>query len=574
MSRVDLSLGLVERGGGLAGEMEYSTDLFDRETIERLAGRLIHALTQLTIDTGRTALPPAELARLEELSKGPQLEAMPGWRDLARWGSRVALVAEDRTLTYQELDELSGSLAGVLRARGASRGARVGICLGRWSWLIVAMLAVWKTGCAYVPMDPRHPIERMRLAAEDAGLCLVIADAGSEAVAAELGVGLVRVDRDLSGPAADLPEAGEPSLDTAYVIFTSGSTGRPKGVAIPHPAVRNLLASMRAVTGFGEDDVMFAVTTLAFDIAALELLMPLTCGGKVVIAPTAVVGDSVLLARALERHQATFLQATPATWRLLAEGDWPGRDGLTALCGGEELPRPLAEWLLPRTKRLWNVYGPTETTIWSLAGAVSTGEGLVPLGTPLANTSTHVVDAALRPVPIGTPGELVIGGAGVADGYVGRPGLTAERFVADPFGPAGARLYRTGDVVRFRNDGTLEFLGRSDQQVKVRGFRIELGEIEARLRQVAGVREALVAVRDAGDGDKRLVGYLLVSAPVDTTEARRHLQRFLPEYMVPSALVVLDEFPLTANGKVDRRALPEPGGAVASLGGAAAGVGK
>jgi amino acid adenylation domain-containing protein len=559
---------VTEHDAGMTGELEYSTDLFDRDTITSLADRVVHTLTQLTTDASaplsRMSLTTAgEQARLHELSLGPVTETTADLDGLRQWGDRIAVLSEGWAVTYTQLEELRDRLAAVLLARGVGRGSRVGVCLGRSPWLVVAILALWQVGAAYVPMDPAYPAERRRLSAQDAGLTLIVTDAPSESAAVTAGAGVIHIDRDLAEAATGLVRTRTCGRDAAYVIFTSGSTGRPKGVTIPRQAIGNLLSAMRAVTGFGEQDVLLAVTTPVFDIAALELLMPLTCGGRVVLAPPTVAGDGTLLAETLDRHQVTFMQATPATWKLLAQTGWAGRRDLTVICGGEELPRSLASWLRRRAKRLWNVYGPTETTVWSTASEVAEGEGPVPLGTPLANTRIHVVDAWLRQTPVGVPGELLIGGLGVADGYAGQPGLTASRFVPDPFGPAGGRLYRTGDIVRFRRDGSLEFLGRRDQQVKLRGFRIELGEIEARLRLAAGVHDAVVIVRDEGGDDLRLTGYVIADGPVAPAGLQAELRRFLPPYMVPSAVMVLDEFPLTPNGKVDRRALPAPSGPAA-----------
>jgi amino acid adenylation domain-containing protein len=352
--------------------------------------------------------------------------------------------------------------------------------------------------------------------------------------------------------------------DLAYLIYTSGSTGKPKGVEISHHALLNFLCSMGREPGFGPDDVLVAVTTLSFDIAGLELFLPLISGGKVVIASREVASDGGRLGELLAASGATFLQATPATWRLLLESGWKGRQDpalnrgrLTALCGGEAWGAELAEQLLERCERLYNVYGPTETTIWSTMARVEAGRP-PSIGRPLANTEVYVLDRRLQPVPVGAAGELYIGGAGLARGYRKRPALTAERFLPSPFG-AGQRLYRTGDLARFRSDGQLEYLGRVDQQVKVRGFRIEPGEVEAALLRQPGISRAAVVARDAGQGDRRLVAYLVAEGDApEVSQLKTELRGQLPEYMVPSAIMFLDGFPLTPNGKLDRKALPAP----------------
>ncbi|HST59931.1 MAG TPA: non-ribosomal peptide synthetase, partial [Longimicrobium sp.] len=355
------------------------------------------------------------------------------------------------------------------------------------------------------------------------------------------------------------------------VIYTSGSTGRPKGVAVPHRGVVNLLRSMRETVGMEPADRLLAVTTYAFDISVLEIFLPLLHGAATIILPRERAADPALLAEAIRTYAPTVMQATPATWRMLVSGAWKGAPEMRALCGGEALPAELASAVRSRVGALWNVYGPTETTIWSTAEAVrgdsaGTVGGQVAIGRPLANTRVYVLDTAGEPVPVGVAGELYIGGAGVVRGYLGRPGQTAERFVADPFGgEPGARMYRTGDLARWRPDGTMEFVGRTDFQVKVRGFRIELGEIEARLAEHAEVREAVVLAREDVPGDQRLVAYWTPASPASTGPAanealRAHLSTALPEYMVPAAYVRLDALPLTPNGKIDRKALPAPEG--------------
>jgi amino acid adenylation domain-containing protein len=478
----------------------------------------------------------------------------------------VAVVFEGESLTYAELNRRANRLAHHLRALGVKPDARVAIAVERGPEMMVGLLGVLKAGGAYVPLDPAYPAERLRYTLTDSAPAVLLTQSALAERFADLAIPTVTLD----GSAwADQPEsnperAGLTPEHLAYVIYTSGSTGQPKGVMNVHRGVVNLLASMRESLGVEAGDRLLAVTTLAFDISVLELFLPLISGARVEILPRAASADPMLLQSAIESSGATILQATPATWRLLVESDWAGAPNLRALSGGEALTAELAGRIRERVGALWNVYGPTETTIWSCAkpvDAASRGERVaVSIGAPIANTQVYVLDAAGEPVPVGVAGELYIGGAGVARGYLNRAAVTAERFVADGFSmQPGARLYRTGDLARWLADGTLEFLGRTDFQVKVRGFRIELGEIEARLAEHEGVREAVVAAREDVRGDTRLVAYWTGEA-VDAQVLRAHLAERLPEHMVPAAYVQLEAMPLTPNGKLDRKALPAPDG--------------
>ncbi|HEV2727188.1 MAG TPA: amino acid adenylation domain-containing protein, partial [Solirubrobacterales bacterium] len=588
-AKFDLTLSLSEAGDALSGSLEYASDLFDPATASRLLahwGRLLEsAASAPRLPVARLALLPAqERAQLlfgwnrtsADYPRSESLHALLG-REAARRPSDEALYFEGARLTYAELHAGADRLARRLRRVGVGAEARVGVLLDRGPALVTALLAVLKAGGAYVPLDPAYPRERLSFMLGDSGARVLITERGLASTVPEHACEVLLVDgQEEEGPGAYPPaELGETAGagNLAYVIYTSGSTGVPKGVCVEHRQLVNFLCSMRREPGLGEGETLLAVTSPSFDIAALELFLPLLVGGRVAVAPREAAGDGGRLAGLLSETGAAVMQATPATWRLLVAAGWGegGAGRLRALCGGEALPEGLAGELRARAGEAWNLYGPTETTVWSAAWRVS--EGRVLVGRGVANTRLYVVGAGGEPAPEGVAGELYVGGEGVARGYLNRPALTAERFVPDPFsGEAGARLYRTGDVARWRAGGELEYVGRADNQVKVRGYRIELGEVEAALSACAGVRECAVAARGEAGGEGgglRLVAYVVAeegAAPPAASELRERLRERVPEYMVPSALVVLDALPLTPNGKVDRKALPEPGAADTAAG--------
>ena len=427
--------------------------------------------------------------------------------------------------------------------------------------MVVGLLGIMKAGGAYVPLDPSFPKDRLAFMAADAQIPILVTQQRLVQELPEHQAQVVCVDA-LDLAQSTLPHLSESSASAlAYVLYTSGSTGQPKGVQISHRALANFLCSMRREPGLREEDVFLAITTLSFDIAGLEIFLPLITGARVVIAPRDVTLDGPLLAKLIASCDATVMQATPATWRMLIDSGWQGDGSLKILCGGEAFGSDLAERLLERGGELWNMYGPTETTIWSTTERLSPGQ-IITIGRPIANTQVYILDGNAQPVPAGVAGELFIGGNGVAMGYLNRPELTRERFVSNPFDLKEKDvLYRTGDLARFRADGRIEFLGRGDNQVKIRGFRIELGEIESSLSRTDGVARSVVVAREDTPGDKRLVAYVVpkVSSSAPSVAALRAALRFnLPEYMVPSAFVFLEALPLTPNGKVDRKALPQP----------------
>ncbi|MGW4115980.1 amino acid adenylation domain-containing protein [Actinosynnema sp. NPDC004786] len=520
-ARFDLELQVFDRPDGLDGWFEYNSDLFDAATVERMSAHLAVLLEQLLADpdlpVGRVRmLDAAEEDRLRRLGEVPRTE----WPEplavhrrfalrAARTPGAPALRAGGTELTYGELDRLANGLAHRLRGLGVGRGALVGICVERSADVTVAMLAVLKTGAAFLPLDPGFPAERIAFTLADSGLGVLLTQRPVLRRLGEVPVPAVCLDEERPEPGDDAVDEPVKPSDTAYVIYTSGSTGRPKGVCVPHGALGNFLRSMAVRPGITSSDTLLAVTTPAFDISLLELLLPLVEGARVVLADRETAADGALLSAALDASGATVAQATPSTWRMLLDAGWRPRPGFRALAGGEALPRELAGRLLATGVALWNMYGPTETTIWSSVGEV--GDGPVTLGEPVANTSLHVLDEAGALVPEGVPGELCIGGDGLALGYLDRPELTAQRFLEHPYG----RLYRTGDLVR-RGARGIEFLGRLDHQVKLRGHRVELGEVEAALAGQPAVREAVVAVREDRPGDQRLIAYVV---PDRTTPA-------------------------------------------------------
>jgi amino acid adenylation domain-containing protein len=569
----DLFLNAVELGGRITFECQYNTDLFDGDTIRRWLGVYAHLLrsicdnpaervgwlrfvpeaeiTQLDAWNAATHLPFDRTARVHELFE----------RQVAATPDAIAVQAEDETLTYAELDARAEALAFALRDAGVQRGALVGLCVERSARLLVGLFGVLKAGAAYVPLDPGYPMERLTFMVRESGMRALVTEAKVRSEVA-LDAPRVVVIESVQPRAGRVSDEGDATPDDpAYVIYTSGSTGVPKGVLVPHRAVVNLLHSVRATPGMAASDAVLAVTTLSFDIAVSELILPLVVGARIVLATREVASDGARLLALMHASKATFLDATPATWRLLLAAGWSGGEGLKAICTGEALPPDLAGELLARCASVWNGYGPTETTVWSTFWRVEPLGRRILIGKPVANTDLYVVDPRMQRVPIGVVGELFIGGAGVTLGYHDRPELTRERFLPDPFSQdGGARMYKTGDLVRYLPSGDLECLGRNDSQVKLRGYRIELGEIENVLGQHPGVRQAAVLVREDRPGDRRLVGYVVApsdSGPSDA-DLRAHLKRTLPDYMVPQQFVRLDIMPLLPNGKVDRKRVPAP----------------
>ncbi|RKY21562.1 MAG: non-ribosomal peptide synthetase, partial [Planctomycetota bacterium] len=589
-TRLDLEVYVFAGDDGLRVVFNYSTALFDAATIERMLGqytRLLEAvaedadrpISQLPLQSAEDAALVAQIGcgRTSALPEGACVHDLVA-AQCARTPEAVAACCGDEQLTYAELLSRADGVAARLTALGLGPGDLVGLYVERGLPMLCALLGVARAGAAYVPLDPGFPSERLAFMAQDAGLAAVITTERDPGALAEGVPHVLTLDAqaavlpvahaDPQAAAAPTPRRAVPD-DLAYVLYTSGSTGRPKGVAVPHRAVVNLLQSMAREPGLQASDVFAALTTLSFDISVLELLAPLLVGARVLIVSRDVAVDGERLSALLSSSGATVAQATPATWRLLLESGWEGSDGFAALVGGEAWGWDLAEPLLARCAAVWNMYGPTETTVWSAVRRLQPGDGRVVVGGPIANTTLVVRDAQGEPVPLGVPGELCIGGLGLAREYLGRPQLTAERFVAAPLpDDPDARLYRTGDRVRWLADGSLQFLGRLDGQIKLRGFRIELGEIESVLARHPSLSQAAVSVHTPSAGEPRLVAYMLAApgAVPDAAELAAHLRAQLPDYMVPSLFVTLEQLPRTPNGKLDRAALPAPdAGASAGL---------
>jgi amino acid adenylation domain-containing protein len=573
-ARFDLMFTFVDQDDDLDLRIEYSTDLFEPSSIDQMATRLQQLLMALLDDverpiTGDILLSPADRHHLLVELNQTAVPREPGTL-VSRLGQQAvlrpdvaAVVCGGSSLSFGELDARSNQLTRHLENVGVRPGDRVGVFCDRSVDLVVTLFGIMKAGAAYVPVDPGYPADRVAFLLDDAQVSAVVTQSALVDRLPLPSVPVVRIDADwpqVAACSAASPDVAVEPDDLAYVIYTSGSTGRPKGVMVEHRGVVNLLDVMAERPGLEAGQVMVGLTTPAFDLSVPDLFLPLVTGATLVLASLAETRDPAELARLFEAVGADLVQATPATWRMLCESGWTGRRGMRVVCGGEGYGADLVQELLERVDEVWNFYGPTEATVWSVCTRLDgTVSDPVSMGRPIANTACYVLDKHRRPVPQGVPGELYLGGVGLARGYFGRPELTAERFVANPFGPPGTRLYATGDLVRYREDGTLVFLGRTDHQVKLRGFRIELGEIESALTAQEGIAQAVVIVREDNPGNRRLVAYVVGSgAPIEHTTLTEELRRLVPAYMVPSAIVTLDTFPLTPNGKLDRKALPEP----------------
>ncbi|HEY4387779.1 MAG TPA: amino acid adenylation domain-containing protein [Ktedonobacteraceae bacterium] len=569
---------LIGPGQELLLKLIYSSWYFDDISSERILGHLESILDAML------ANPAQPLWQISPLTQEERVQLLVTWNatsnpypeqtiqqlveaQVARTPEARAVTSGQETLSYAELNRRANQVAHLLRALGVGPETLVGLCVERSLEMVVGLLGILKAGGAYVPLDPTFPAERVAYMLEDAQVTILLTQKQLQASLLAGQAHVISLDENEILALADEDNPVEISdlEHLAYVIYTSGSTGRPKGVQITQRAAVNLLTSMQHKPGLTAHDQLLAVTTLSFDIATLEMLLPLITGAHLIIAPHEITVDGPALAKLLESTRATVMQATPITWRMLNATGWRPPARLKILCGGEALPSDLGQQLASTAKALYNVYGPTETTIWSTVEYISPNTTLMSIGRPIANTTIYLLDAQLQPVPTGVVGELYIGGDGLSRGYLHRPDLSAERFLPDPFSNRpGARIYHTGDLACYLEDGRLLCLGRADFQVKLHGFRIELGEIESVLRQHAGVHEGVVVLREDRPGDQRLVAYLVPEGTDKVNEmgliqaVRANMREQLPDYMIPADIMLLESLPRTPNNKIDRKALPLP----------------
>ncbi|AMK73594.1 MULTISPECIES: non-ribosomal peptide synthetase DhbF [Bacillus] len=574
----DLSINVYDRtdGSGLRIDVDANPEVYSEPDIKLHQQRILQLLQ--TASAGEDML----IGQMELLLPEEKEKVISKWNETAiseklvslqdmfekqavLTPERIALMCDDIQVNYRKLNEEANRLARLLIEKGIGPEQFVALALPRSPEMVASMLGVLKTGAAYLPLDPEFPSDRISYMLEDAKpSCIITTEEIAASLPDNLAVPELVLDQAVTQEIIKRYSPENPdvsvSLDhPAYIIYTSGSTGRPKGVVVTQKSLSNFLLSMQEAFSLGEEDRLLAVTTVAFDISALELYLPLISGAQIVIAKKETIREPQALAQMIENFDINIMQATSTLWHALVTSEPEKLRGLRVLVGGEALPSGLLQALQDLHCSVTNLYGPTETTIWSAAAFLEEGlQGVPPIGKPIWNTQVYVLDNGLQPVPPGVVGELYIAGTGLARGYFHRPDLTAERFVADPYGPPGTRMYRTGDQARWRADGSLDYIGRADHQIKIRGFRIELGEIDAVLANHPHIEQAAVVVREDQPGDKRLAAYVVADAAIDTAELRRYMGASLPDYMVPSAFVEMDELPLTPNGKLDRKALPAP----------------
>ena len=580
-AKFDLDLCFSETDAGLVCYLEYSSELFTSATIKRM---VIHFQNLLS---GIVANPQAKISQLPLLTATEKNQLLIDWNNTQidweqdvcihqlielqaqKTPDAVAIIFEQQQLTYRELNHRSNQLASYLQNLGVKADTKVGICIERSLAMVVGLLGILKAGGAYLPLDPAYPQERLSLMLEDAQVKFLLTQESLLNHLPHHDAEIICIDKDWQKISQQNPNFELENIKSshlAYVIYTSGSTGKPKGVQIDRGSVVNFLQSMKQQPGLTATDTLLAVTSISFDIAALELYLPLICGARVVLVSREVVMDGKLLSQKIAATGATIMQATPATWQMLITSGWVGSKQLKILCGGEALSRDLAEKLIEKSAEVWNLYGPTETTIWSTIYRLENNQlskPIVPIGRPVANTQIYILDRQLQPVPIDVSGELYIGGKGLSRGYLNRTDLTSEKFIdTNDYKNCNQKLYKTGDLARYLADGNIEYLGRIDNQIKIRGFRIELGEIEINIRQHSIVQEAVVVAREGVLGNQQLVAYIVPISFTDTSqfilELRQYLHSKLPQFMIPSAFVLLDKLPLTPNGKVDKKSLPNP----------------
>ncbi|KDE23774.1 non-ribosomal peptide synthetase DhbF [Bacillus subtilis] len=574
----DLSINVYDRtdGSGLRIDVDANPEVYSESDIKLHQQRILQLLQtasageDMLIGQMELLLPEEKekvISKWNETAKSEKLVSLQDMfeKQAVLTPERIALMCDDIQVNYRKLNEEANRLARLLIEKGIGPEQFVALALPRSPEMVASMLGVLKTGAAYLPLDPEFPADRISYMLEDAKpSCIITTEEIAASLPDDLAVPELVLDQAVTQEIIKRysPENQDVSVSLdhpAYIIYTSGSTGRPKGVVVTQKSLSNFLLSMQEAFSLGEEDRLLAVTTVAFDISALELYLPLISGAQIVIARKETIREPHALAQMIENFDINIMQATPTLWHALVTSEPEKLRGLRVLVGGEALPSGLLQALQDLHCSVTNLYGPTETTIWSAAAFLEEGlKGVPPIGKPIWNTQVYVLDNGLQPVPPGVVGELYIAGTGLARGYFHRPDLTAERFVADPYGPPGTRMYRTGDQARWRADGSLDYIGRADHQIKIRGFRIELGEIDAVLANHPHIEQAAVVVREDQPGDKRLVAYVVADTAIDTAELRRYMGASLPDYMVPAAFVEMDELPLTPNGKLDRKALPAP----------------
>lgn len=574
----DLSINVYDRtdGSGLRIDVDANPEVYSESDIKLHQQRILQLLQtasageDMLIGQMELLLPEEKekvISKWNETAKSEKLVSLQDMfeKQAVLTPERIALMCDDIQVNYRKLNEEANRLARLLIEKGIGPEQFVALALPRSPEMVASMLGVLKTGAAYLPLDPEFPADRISYMLEDAKpSCIITTEEIAASLPDDLAVPELVLDQAVTQEIIKRysPENQDVSVSLdhpAYIIYTSGSTGRPKGVVVTQKSLSNFLLSMQEAFSLGEEDRLLAVTTVAFDISALELYLPLISGAQIVIAKKETIREPQALAQMIENFDINIMQATPTLWHALVTSEPEKLRGLRVLVGGEALPSGLLQELQDLHCSVTNLYGPTETTIWSAAAFLEEGlKGVPPIGKPIWNTQVYVLDNGLQPVPPGVVGELYIAGTGLARGYFHRPDLTAERFVADPYGPPGTRMYRTGDQARWRADGSLDYIGRAAHQIKIRGFRIELGEIDAVLANHPHIEQAAVVVREDQPGDKRLAAYVVADAAIDTAELRRYMGASLPDYMVPSAFVEMDELPLTPNGKLDRKALPAP----------------
>lgn len=575
VSQFDLTLMISKSAGQCLATVEYNSDLFEATTISSMF-QSYHLLLEGALNQPDSPISALRLVPREELNRlvyglnqtqieYPREKCMHQLFESQsqQTPDAVAVIHEQTQISYGELNRRANALAMHLQQLGVGPEIRVGILMSRSPEMLIALLGILKAGGTYVPIHTSYPTARIQFILKDADIKVLLTniDPGSLKMDAVHHVKMNDVPLSSKNDNSN-PQSLVTPEHLAYIIYTSGSTGQPKGVMVNHSALMNFLWSMRTRPGINKSDVLMAVTAISFDIAALELFLPLIAGATVVIASEAMTTNPLLIGEAMDRHQVSMMQATPATWQILLETGWTGKRGLKALCGGDVLTRKLADQLLDCVGSLWNMYGPTETTIWSSISQINKDDAPITIGQPIANTQFYILDSNLQALPPGVIGELHIGGEGLARGYLNQSQLTQEKFIPDLIrAQAHARLYKTGDRARYLADDSIEILGRMDDQLKINGYRIELGEISAVLMEHPAVMDVKVIARTETYGDKQLAAYFVsrhIPAP-DSNELRAFVRKKLPAYMIPAFFIPLDSLPLTPNGKVDRKALPVPG---------------